>query len=103
LPSTFVPSGGFSRRAGALDECRHDPADQNAGEDEEADGDHESDAEREARDRGHEAPAMNRGAPEEDERSRFSSSKAVTAAFLFFGLILAAAAVFLVVLIQRAC
>ena len=40
---------------------------------------------------------------DEDERSRFSSGKAVAAAFLLFGLMLAAGILFLAVLIQRAC
>jgi hypothetical protein len=40
---------------------------------------------------------------DEEERSRFSSGKAVAAAFLLFGLLLAAGLLFLIVLIQRAC
>jgi hypothetical protein len=40
---------------------------------------------------------------DDEERRRFSSGKAVAAAFLFFGLFLCAGLVFLIVLIQRAC
>ena len=40
---------------------------------------------------------------DQDERSRLSSGKAVAAAFLFFGLLLGAGLLFLIVLIQRAC
>jgi hypothetical protein len=39
----------------------------------------------------------------DEERRRFSSGKAVAATFLLFGLLLFAALVFLIVLVQRAC
>ena len=101
--SASTSKGGVPRGAESLDERRDDPADQDPGEDEEPDCDHESRAEGEARESRQGVAAVSPRAPDEEERSRFTSGKAVAAAFLFFGLILAAGLIFLVVLIQRAC
>jgi hypothetical protein len=40
---------------------------------------------------------------DEDEKARYSSSKAVAATLMLFGIVLAAILLFAVVLVQRAC
>ena len=105
-----IPGASGSRGPRSLDERRDHPADQDAGENEETDREEERDPDGHAGEGGHGALTVNRK-PEgrrpremrDQERSRFSSSKAVVATFLFFGLILTAGLIFVVVVIQRAC
>jgi hypothetical protein len=121
---------------GPLDEGRKDPAEHDAREDEQAHGDQKREADREAREGGHEGriigplswkaprfvvsglwllvratPTRNQKpvtrnlvtprAPEDD--SRLSSGKAVKAMLLLAGVVVAAAAVFVWVVITKAC
>ena len=86
----------------ALHEDRKEPREEHPREDEEGDRYHERDADSEAGDGGH-----GRGPPglmrDEDEKARYSSSKAVAATLMLFGIVLVAILLFAVVLVQRAC
>jgi hypothetical protein len=86
----------------ALDEGGKEPREEHAREDEERDRDQERDSDSEAGERGH-GRGPRKLMRDEDEKARYSSSKAVAATFMLFGIVLVAVLLFAVVLVQRAC
>ena len=86
----------------ALDEAGKEPREKHAREDKEGDRDQERDPDSEARESGH-GRGPRKLMRDEDEKARYSSSKAVAATLLLFGIAFIAVLLFAVVLVQRAC
>jgi len=86
----------------ALEDGREDPGEEHSGEDEERNRDQERDPDSEAGKGGHGRGPV-KVMRDEDEKARHSSSKAVAATLMLFGIVLFAVLLFVVVLVQRAC
>lgn len=86
----------------AFHEDRKEPREEHPREDEKGNRDQKRDADTEAGEGGHAREPL-RLMRDGDEKARYSSSKAVAAALMLFGIVLAAILLFAVVLVQRAC
>ena len=94
--------GAIASGPPALDDDRQEPREEHPGEDEERDRDQEGDPDSEAGEGGH-GRGPRKLMRDEGEKARYSSSKAVAATLMLFGIVLVAVLLFAVVLVQRAC